>query len=137
MLEITNKISIPLGEIDFTAIRSPGPGGQNVNKVATAIHLRFNVKASSLAPVYKQRLLNLGDSRITKEGVVVIKAQHFRTQERNKEEALLRLRALIRSVTVTARKRKATKPTRGSQRKRIESKTKRGRIKALRGKIAE
>jgi ribosome-associated protein len=137
MLQITNKTTISLNEISISAIRSQGAGGQNVNKVATAIHLRFDINASSLSPLYKERLLNLGDQRITKDGIIVIKAQQHRTQEQNKEEALNRLQTLIKSVTVTAPKRKPTKPTRRAQNKRIDSKTKRGEIKALRGNITE
>ncbi|BAZ27818.1 class I peptide chain release factor [Cylindrospermum sp. NIES-4074] len=137
MLQITNKTTISLGEISISAIRSQGAGGQNVNKVATAIHLRFDINASSLSPLYKERLLNLGDQRITKDGIIVIKAQQHRTQEQNKEDALNRLQTLIKSVTVTAPKRKPTKPSRRAQNKRIDSKTKRGEIKALRGNITE
>ncbi|MBD2692693.1 alternative ribosome rescue aminoacyl-tRNA hydrolase ArfB [Anabaena catenula] len=137
MLQITNKTIIPLSEISISAIRSQGAGGQNVNKVATAIHLRFDINASSLSPLYKERLLNLGDQRITKEGIIIIKAQQHRTQEQNKEDALNRLQTLIKSVTIISAKRKPTKPTRSAKNKRIDSKTKRGEIKALRGKITE
>lgn len=137
MLKITNKTSIPLSDIELSAVRSQGAGGQNVNKVATAIHLRFDINASSLSPLYKERLLNLGDSRITKDGIIVIKAQQHRTQEQNKEDALNRLQALIKSVTITPLKRKPTKPSRKAQRKRLTSKTKRGQIKALRGNVKE
>ncbi|MBK1987597.1 aminoacyl-tRNA hydrolase [Sphaerospermopsis aphanizomenoides BCCUSP55] len=137
MLQITNRTTIPMSEISISAIRSQGAGGQNVNKVATAIHLRFDINASSLSPLYKERLLNLGDQRITKDGIIVIKAQQHRTQEQNKEDALNRLQTLIKSVTITSAKRKPTKPTRRAQNKRIDSKTKRGEIKALRGKITE
>ncbi|MEA5549678.1 alternative ribosome rescue aminoacyl-tRNA hydrolase ArfB [Anabaena cylindrica UHCC 0172] len=137
MLQITNKTVIPLSEISISAIRSQGAGGQNVNKVATAIHLRFDINASSLSPLYKERLLNLGDQRITKDGIIVIKAQQHRTQEQNKEDALKRLQTLIKSVTITSPKRKPTKPTRSAKNKRIDSKTKRGEIKSLRGKITE
>ncbi|WP_413174693.1 alternative ribosome rescue aminoacyl-tRNA hydrolase ArfB [Anabaena azotica] len=137
MLQITNRTSIPLSEISISAIRSQGAGGQNVNKVATAIHLRFDINASSLSPLYKERLLNLGDQRITKDGIIVIKAQQHRTQEQNKEDALNRLQTLIQSVTITPAKRKPTKPTRRAQNKRIDNKTKRGEIKALRSKITD
>jgi len=137
MLQITKRTSLSLSEISISAIRSQGAGGQNVNKVASAIHLRFDIKASSLSPLYKERLLNLGDQRITKDGIIVIKAQEHRTQEQNKEEALKRLQTLIKSVTITAPKRKATKPSRSAQNKRLDGKTKRSEIKALRGKITE
>ncbi len=137
MLQITNRTAIPLSEIDLSAVRSQGAGGQNVNKVATAIHLRFDIQASSLSPLYKERLLNLNDKRITKDGLIIIKAQQHRTQEQNKDDALQRLQALIKSVTVTPKKRKPTKPSRSAKKKRLDSKTKRGQIKALRKKVDE
>ncbi|QMW16657.1 MULTISPECIES: alternative ribosome rescue aminoacyl-tRNA hydrolase ArfB [unclassified Pseudoalteromonas] len=135
MLIISNTVTIDEWELDFSAIRSQGAGGQNVNKVASAIHLRFDIKRSKLPDFYKQRLLNLNDSRLTKEGVIVIKSQSHRTQELNKEEALNRLKELIISATQVQKKRRATKPSRNSQRKRMDSKTKRGQTKALRKNI--
>jgi ribosome-associated protein len=135
MVQISNKVTISDEEIEIKAIRSQGAGGQNVNKVSTAIHLRFDINASSLPEFYKKRLLALSDSRITKEGVVNIKSQESRSQEANREEALERLKALIRSVAVTEKKRTPTKPTKRSQKKRMDSKTKRGKIKAMRAKV--
>ena len=130
MLIISNTVKIDEWELDFSAIRSQGAGGQNVNKVATAIHLRFDINRSKLPDFYKQRLLNLNDSRITKEGVIVIKSQSHRTQEMNKEDALNRLKELIINATQIQKKRRATKPSKNSQRKRMDSKTKRGQTKA-------
>lgn len=135
--QVPQKISIPIDEIEFSAIRAQGSGGQNVNKVSSAIHLRFDIHASSLQAVYKQRLLALKDRRISKEGIVVIKAQQFRVQEKNKQDALERLQTLIQSITVVQKTRKPTKATRGSQKRRVDSKVKRGRVKALRGKISD
>lgn len=135
MLQITKHTYISAEEISITAIRSQGAGGQNVNKVSTAIHLRFDINSSSLSPLYKERLLNLSDRRITKDGVIVIKAQQHRTQEQNKEDALKRLQLLIQSAAIVQTKRKPTKPSRSAQNRRIEEKTKRGEIKSLRGNV--
>jgi ribosome-associated protein len=137
MLNITQNLEIPDKEIHISAIRAQGHGGQNVNKVATAIHLRFDISASSLPEHLKQRLLVLNDQRINKEGIVIIKAQSHRTQEKNRADALKRLAELIKSVTVTQKKRRKTKPSRSSQRKRLDKKTKHGHKKALRKKVSE
>jgi len=137
MLRISDNITIPLAEIEIQAIRSQGSGGQNVNKVSTAIHLRFDIKVSSLPEIYKERLLNLKDSRISSEGIVIIKAQRYRSQIKNKEDALNRLLEIIKSVTIQAKPREPTKPTRASKKKRLESKAIQSRRKSLRGKIEE
>ncbi len=134
MFQISERIQIPDHEISITAIRAQGPGGQNVNKVATGIHLRFDIRASSLPERYQTRLLAVHDQRITKEGVVVIKAQRRRSQEDNRQDALNRLRELIQSVIVPYKSRVPTKPTYGARKKRLTNKAKRSRLKALRGK---
>ena len=133
MLHISSHVTIPDSEIDIHAMRSQGAGGQNVNKVSSAIHLQFDIAASSLPPFYKEELLKLKDHRISQEGVITIKAQQYRSQEQNRADALERLRVLIQSVAIPRKKRKATKPTKNSQNRRIESKKKQGRLKALRG----
>lgn len=135
MLVISNAVTIKEWELSFSAIRAQGAGGQNVNKVSSAIHLRFDIKHSSLPDFYKQRLLNLRDSRINSDGVLVIKAQTFRTQEKNRQDALERLKKLIIDATMVKKRRIATKPTRGSQQRRVDGKTKRGDIKRGRGKV--
>ena len=132
MFAVTSHIAIPDSEIDIHAMRSQGAGGQNVNKVSSAIHLQFDIAASSLPPFYKEELLKLRDHRISDDGVITIKAQQYRSQERNREDALTRLRELLQSVAIPRKKRRATKPTKGSKQRRLESKTKRGKLKTLR-----
>jgi len=136
-LQISSRVSIPLAEIELTAVRASGPGGQNVNKVSSAVHLRFDIEASSLPEAYKERLRTLRDARISGDGVVVIKAQRYRSREKNSLDAMERLSALVRGAMTVRRKRIPTKATLASKTRRLEAKKRRGRLKRGRGKVDE
>lgn len=137
MITLSNNITIPEGELEFSAIRAQGSGGQNVNKVSSALHLRFNIPTSSLPDFHKQNLMAMRDSRISKEGVLVIKAQKYRTQEKNRQDALERLRELLEKAGHVPKARRATKPTKASKTRRLEGKSLRAKVKSMRGKVPD
>src|SRR5690554_5606360 len=135
VISLSSNVELDENELDISAIRSQGAGGQNVNKVSSAIHLRFDIQASSLPDFYKERLLQFKDQRISKEGIVVIKAQQHRTQEKNRDDAIARSVQMIQEATVVEKPRRPTRATKSSQKRRMDSKTQRGKIKALRGRV--